>query len=113
MHHISSYTTYVEVGCEGRISEGGVLRNSNLFSALSAGNLHLPTMSLKMRVKFQGNHLYSGKVMVFRVFLHNFLCKSEIESYATLQEHLIYITIETELEGAGENKRENSLHSYF
>lgn len=34
---------YVDVGCQGRISDGSVLKNANFFSELHAGNLHLPT----------------------------------------------------------------------
>ena len=34
--------TYIDVGCNGRISDGGVLRNSSLQAALDNGNLELP-----------------------------------------------------------------------
>ena len=34
---------YVDVGCNGRVSDGGVFRNSNLFAALEGGNsLNIP-----------------------------------------------------------------------
>lgn len=34
---------YVDVGCQGRISDGSILKNANFLSELRAGNLHLPT----------------------------------------------------------------------
>lgn len=33
---------YVDVGCQGRISDGGVFRNTNLFKKLSENNLNFP-----------------------------------------------------------------------
>ena len=33
---------YVDVGCQGRISDGGVYRNSTFYKALENGSLHLP-----------------------------------------------------------------------
>ena len=34
--------TYIDVGCNGRASDGGVLKNSTLNTALTDGSLHLP-----------------------------------------------------------------------
>lgn len=34
--------TYVDIGCQGRISDGGVYNNSSLFSKLQNGQLNLP-----------------------------------------------------------------------
>ena len=33
---------YVDVGCNGRVSDGGVFRNSNLFAALEGNSLNIP-----------------------------------------------------------------------
>lgn len=33
---------YVDIGCQGRISDGGVFKNSNFFSKLSEGDLNIP-----------------------------------------------------------------------
>ena len=33
---------YVDVGCNGRISDGGIFRNSSLFNALSLNTLNIP-----------------------------------------------------------------------
>jgi len=34
--------TYADVGCQGRISDGGVFRNSTLFKKLNENQLNLP-----------------------------------------------------------------------
>lgn len=34
---------YADVGCQGRISDGGVFRNTNFFHKLQQNNLHLPS----------------------------------------------------------------------
>lgn len=34
--------TFVDIGCQGRISDGGVFNNSSLYSKLQTGQLHLP-----------------------------------------------------------------------
>lgn len=34
---------YVDVGCQGQISDGSILKNAGFFSELHAGNMHLPT----------------------------------------------------------------------
>ena len=36
---------YVDVGCNGRISDGGVFKNSSLFAALEANSLNIPQPS--------------------------------------------------------------------
>ena len=33
---------YVDVGCQGRISDGGVFRNSSLFSAIKTNDINIP-----------------------------------------------------------------------
>ena len=38
----SSEFIYADVGCQGRISDGGVLRNTNFFKALEANELGIP-----------------------------------------------------------------------
>nr|CAI5823709.1 unnamed protein product [Callosobruchus analis] len=34
--------SYVDIGCQGRISDGGVFRNTSLFKKLEGGNLNVP-----------------------------------------------------------------------
>lgn len=34
---------YVDIGCNGRVSDGGVFKNSTLFSALENNTLHIPS----------------------------------------------------------------------
>ena len=38
--------TYIDVGCNGRISDGGVFKNSNLFRALEENSLNMPKMDI-------------------------------------------------------------------
>ena len=33
---------YVDIGCNGRVSDGGVFKNSSLYAALENNTLHLP-----------------------------------------------------------------------
>lgn len=34
--------SYVDIGCQGRISDGGVFRNTSLFKKLEQNELHIP-----------------------------------------------------------------------
>ena len=34
---------HVDVGCNGRVSDGGVFRNCNLFTAIENNTLNMPT----------------------------------------------------------------------
>ena len=36
---------YVDVGCNGRVSDGGVFKNSSLFRAITENTINLPNLS--------------------------------------------------------------------
>nr|CAI5843492.1 unnamed protein product [Callosobruchus analis] len=64
--------SYVDIGCQGRISDGGVFRNTSLFKKLEGGNLNVPlpyvivaddafSLSQYLMKPYPGTHKKGGK----------------------------------------------------